>query len=332
MQTPLYKYMDAVGSFDFTQQNAELLDIIRQNGVRNMVISKKLGEVLQKFEAEDIFCVVLKGCYLINQIYPFGVRPIEDIDLLVQPKDYKAVDKLLRELKYYDCAVSIEPWVHRAFSNKMTYVDDSFPNIPVDIHYSLGPYPYLGQIPTKTILENCELIKNDLVSFFAFKPELLVIHLCIHAFFHINENYKVSCCDIISVIRFNKGKFDWEKFVELVLKNRLMLPVIEMFKKVNEIVANIVPAERIEELSAIKTSPMEKMVYQLGKKNKTEFEKYILQYITTPGFLNKITVIPTFIYPGRKFLNMHFSGSYIKYISKAFGFVIKSLKTLLNHH
>ena len=314
MYRPLYLYITKLDSFNYPSLDNETMDIIRQNGVRNMYILKKLEEIVKVFSEHNISFIVMKGCHLIHQIYPFGVRPIEDIDLLVHPKDFNEVDRILKHLDYFDCAVSMETWVHEAFSNKITYQDHASPKIPVDIHFSLGPYPYLGRLSIHTIIENSEIIKGQTFSFRALKPEIMLIHLCLHAFSHIHENYQISCCDTISVINYHKGQINWELLLELLLKHKLTLPIKEVFKKVETLSKDTIPAKVMLALGKVEPNFIEKVIFRYSIRPLHEFEKHILQYLTTPGILKKIKIIPTFIYPGRRFLKVHYLGSYRHYI------------------
>ena len=312
MRKPLHKYILCPDGFDYSKAEPEMMDIIRENGVRNMIITKKMNDFTAALDKKNIPYVLLKGCHLIHEIYPFGIRPLEDVDILIDPQRFSDATQILKDLNYSECTESMNTWINISFANKMTFVDNLAPKIPIDVHLSLGPYPYLGKINNKTIFSNTQLIKTDPSFLCVLNNELLLVHLCLHAFSHLYENYVNSCFDIITVIRQSKENIDWEKFISIISSNNLSLPFIE----VNNLL------EKLEFLNVFPEHVMDSIL----KIRLKRFEKYFLQLISSPNILNKILLIPTLVYPGKKFLEVHFSGSYFKYIKISFTAVLNTFK------
>jgi len=58
----------------------------------------ELGDVLTKY---DIPVIVLKGASLLNGVYTdIGLRPMEDIDLMVRPEDLNGLKRILKDIGY----------------------------------------------------------------------------------------------------------------------------------------------------------------------------------------------------------------------------------------
>jgi hypothetical protein len=71
--------------------------IKNQNENRN----KEALNFLQKFEDKAIDVVILKGNLLLNTIYnDVGYKKMNDFDMLIHSKDWKAVQTIYEELKY----------------------------------------------------------------------------------------------------------------------------------------------------------------------------------------------------------------------------------------
>ena len=69
---------------------------------RNLYLNGKLADVLERFRAEDLPVVLLKGMALVATVYEDGgLRPMCDMDVLVQPGDVTRAGDLLASLGYW---------------------------------------------------------------------------------------------------------------------------------------------------------------------------------------------------------------------------------------
>lgn len=313
MRQPLLHFIRENGDIDYSTFKDDLKNITREIGVRNMYIQNRLYDLMDSFEREGIQAIVLKGSHLIHAIYPFGVRPIEDIDLIIEREDWLMADRLIRELGYEDTARGMDLWTHMAFSNKLTYINQTHPVIPIDIHFSLGPYPYLGRLSHALLRENTETIETPRGRLTVLKPEVLLIHLCLHLFQHHFENWQVSCCDIVTVIRKYGDRLDWNKFHRLVRSNRLSLPVDYSLQKARELAGIEIPASAEAGIGRI--SLFDKYVFKSSQKQKSGFDRYFLQFITTPGLYLKLRGAIKIIAPGTSYLKHYHNGKYSSYVA-----------------
>ena len=234
-QQPLLQYVQNNLQIDYATYDEKSKQNIREIGIRNMFIQRKLFTLLDHFQAADIPVIVLKGLHFIHEIYPFGVRPIEDIDLLIRREDFVKADHLIKKMGYAQGAVDMDVWTHLAFSNKMTYMDDLQPAIPVDIHLSLGPFPYLGKLQSHVLFAETKQIETEYGNCHVLQEEYLLLHLCLHLYQHLADKWETSCCDMITLIQHHKVPMDWDRFVELVQSYRFHLPVLYSLKKADEL-------------------------------------------------------------------------------------------------
>ena len=81
--------------------DAQLLALTIRHRRRNDIYSLGLREILHAFNAAGIDAVVLKGAALAHVLYPaVGLRPMSDIDLLVDPRLTRRAQVLLAELGF----------------------------------------------------------------------------------------------------------------------------------------------------------------------------------------------------------------------------------------
>lgn len=309
---PLLQYILNGSHVDYASLDAETKEAIRQIGVRNMFIRNRLYELAALFQKAGIDATVLKGAHLIHTIYPFGVRPIEDIDLLIRREDFETADRIIRDLGYQDTAVGMDVWTHLMFSNKMTYLNEGNPVIPIDVHFSLGPNPYLGRVSQELLSTHTGVMEFNECHLNVLLPEMLLVHLCLHLFQHHFDDWHVSCCDIVALIRHEGDRLDWQKFYGIVHSNKLDLPVSYSLQKARELAAIKIPTS--QEIGTHRMNAYDKFIFYLSRKQKRGFDRYLLQFITTPGISLKMRGARRIIFPGKPYLQLYHNGSYFNYL------------------
>jgi hypothetical protein len=75
---------------------------LRKLAVRNLLIDQLSVEIAGAFATEDIQSLVLKGPVLAEWLYPGELRPYEDSDLMVSPRDWDRAVGVLRNRGFSD--------------------------------------------------------------------------------------------------------------------------------------------------------------------------------------------------------------------------------------
>jgi len=329
MRLPLERFIRSGGPTVAPEMDEESKPIAREVGVRNMFIQHRLYELIGRLSSAGVRCIVLKGAHLIHGTYPFGIRPIEDIDVLFDPADFPKVEPLLRQMGYDLCDVGMDRWTQLNVSNKMTFSANAHPVIPIDVHFSLGPYPYLGAIERNALFEHTETLRlQNGLSLTVLRPEMLLVHLCLHLFQHHFEDWQVSCCDIIAVLRTTGDRFDWSAFSRIVDARRLRLPVAYALRKARDFAAVDVPDEWTRAENEAGGSRFERWVYRSSQTQRRGFDRYFLQFVTTPGWTLKVQCAWKIVFPGRLFLNMYYGGSYAKFVREAIKIAVNGITAM----
>lgn len=329
MRKPLLRYIEAQSRIDYAAMDEESKQIIREVGVRNMFIQNRLSELMQRLDAEGIPSIVLKGAHLTQNTYPFGIRPIEDIDILIDILDFDKAEQILHGMGYGVCDVGIGRWANFTLSNKITYSTRTQPVIPIDVHFTLGPYPYLGALKRKLLFENTESLETQNGErITVLQPEVLLIHLCLHLFQHHFEDWQVSCCDIVAVIRQHHARIDWKKFERMAEAQRLRLPVAYSLQKACELADMKIPVTWLHRDGEAEAGYYEKWVFRSSAAQRHGFDRFFIQYVTTPGIVLKLKCALQMIYPGNLFLKLHYQGSYLKYMVSASKIAFKGITAI----
>ena len=327
-QQPLARFITDQFRADYDAYDEPMKLAIREIGVRNMLIEQRLYTLLTKLHEKQIQPIVMKGCHLIHAVYPFGVRPVEDIDIVLDRKHFAAANKILNDLGYEQHATSMDIWTHIEVSNKLTYWNQSPPLIPIDIHYTLGPYPYLGRIPLQALFDHSEPLSTDKISYLVLKPEMLLVHLCLHLFQHHDEHWQVSASDLSTLTTLWEHNIDWERFIHIVETYSLQLPVHYSLKKAAQFAAIHIPVNRLEAIASLPSSRKELRIFQASLIASEGMEKYIIQFMTLPGMIRKLKCLKRIAFPSKVFLRKYYNGNYLKYLTDI---SLRAIRTLRRH-
>lgn len=322
---PLSAFIQAGCRADAASWPAETRDAMKEIGVRNMLISRRLATVLDRLAEAGVFPIVMKGAHLIRTVYPFGIRPIEDIDLLMDRRDYAKADAVLQSLGYQSTVNGMDVWTHVEVSNKVTYLNGGQPLIPVDVHYALGPYPYLGRLSHETLLPHANTVRADGTDMRVLETEMLLLHLCLHLFQHRHDHWHVSAHDLAAVTALWEGEIRWDRFVGHVEQYALSLPVLRAFEMAAGLAAIRIPESVTEKIRRLPVSRAERRIYRASLAMAGGMDKYLLQFLTLPGPWRKLRCLRRIAFPRRAFLERHYGGRYWRYVRDVGGKSVRAL-------
>ena len=208
----LYRCLEASGLETQVPESAWLAmqDAYRTGASRSAVQYHALAQVLQALHALDIPVIALKGAHLAEIIYEsIALRPMGDLDILVQQTDLDQTAQVLVELGYVPSQpIVIEaeielakhlPAFHRAGST-------------IEVHWKLAPDEKPFQIDVGGLWERAEPAQMAGVQALVLAPEDLLLYLCLHiAYIHRFAVGLKAFYDIVEVLRHYEERMDWEQ-------------------------------------------------------------------------------------------------------------------------
>ncbi len=123
---------------------------------RNTLLLRELARILEAFDAAGIETIVLKGAALAQTVYEdIGLRPMNDIDLLVRPEDVEKAVAIMRRLDYQLNA----PPEHRRGMWKTIHYDYPLKHrddgLLVELHWNvIGPHSDWREPPTEILWDS----------------------------------------------------------------------------------------------------------------------------------------------------------------------------------
>ncbi len=136
---------------------------------KNVLIHKQIEEICDECEKQEIKLVLLKGAALIELFPEYSFyRDMEDIDVMVNKKDYDKFVKLLKNLGYKNVP-----------SDPNTLYSEDKP-VKIDIFTELW---YLSKKENFVLFNNLQKVGK----FYVLPPEEMLRHICYHMY--IEHNY-----------------------------------------------------------------------------------------------------------------------------------------------
>ncbi|RUM42704.1 MAG: hypothetical protein DSY80_06750 [Desulfocapsa sp.] len=180
----------------------------------NTLLMKTLGEILTLFESAGIKSLVLKGAALCNTLYPeIGLRPMRDIDLLLDKEDVEHAHTLLQNAGFCSSSVALpKDYYHLQPLLKK----DAGMEISIELHHGLFPQlpPFYNEFSFNESFEKGKTFVVNGVSARALANEEMLYHLFEHGF-HPPLTYEscklISAADIIGLVEKNVTTLDWGK-------------------------------------------------------------------------------------------------------------------------
>jgi hypothetical protein len=269
----LYKNLKKVdgGGAIPDEASRKLLQLYNRTALRNYLLFKSLGELLESFARQETKVIVLKGPYLAQLIYTdFASRPFRDLDLLIQKEDLDKARQMLVEAGYTLMPGLLADGFFQQHHFSLPFVkEDGVAKTYLELHWDLADkfmgctldMEYLWARAHPAVLSDHQtltLSSEDLITH-------LSLHLDMHGFlnraiigrgdeprfiFHASsENRLIWFTDLYEVIVHYRRKVDWAALVErskqagaegsiatsLTLLNLLFGPVVdkEVLKELN---------------------------------------------------------------------------------------------------
>lgn len=188
----------------------QLSETYFEQAAHNLVLYRELGRVLRALHREGIEVVVLKGAALAEQLYgDIGLRPMNDLDLLVREGQLASAHRNLRALDY----VPLRPGSAWRRGHHLPTLVCPDVGVPVDLHYCLTPSVSPFRIDIDEMWGRAEPARIGGVEALVFSPADMIFHLCLHATFHHHfETDLIHLCDIGEALRHYQEILDWRRF------------------------------------------------------------------------------------------------------------------------
>lgn len=211
-----------------------LAEQYRFNDQRIAKMQVELKEILASFSQAGIGVMPLKGAILAVEYYEAaGLRPMADLDLLIQPEDFERGAAVLAQLGYEQDLVH---WKHTEFikpdNRRVVSTQGEHPDNPrgVEVHLHCretfgGPTIELTDFMWRHSVEGPLLGERAILP----APEALWLHLVVHASYHLWQG-RGRLIHLVDLVHVSPQLTDLQSLLSSV-DARFTYPSLAMVKK-----------------------------------------------------------------------------------------------------
>lgn len=146
--------------------------------LRHVVFREEWIRIAGTLRGRGIDCMPLKGIDIAHTLYPDpGIRPCDDIDLLVREGDAAAAGRALRDLGYESPRTLLPPAIVKRFHFHLLVVHTA-KQIPVEIHWGLMDRGEVSPRATQCVWDQAQ---RDATGLFHMSPVTQAAYLAAHA-------------------------------------------------------------------------------------------------------------------------------------------------------
>ncbi|MCO6452367.1 MAG: nucleotidyltransferase family protein [Caldilineales bacterium] len=280
-----------------------------RNAARSTLIFATLEEFLRRCRTAGANIVLLKGAALAATIYGnAALRPMMDIDLMVDQKTVNAVVQQLAEMGFYASHDEPRPGSHLAFESQMRFQRDDSTRTLIEVHWGLFDSPYYQALDDMAWWRQSTreaLVGNS--SILVLGPEAQILHLCAHMSLHHHALVWLWLHDIAELIFHYENEIDWTELFTQARGMNLLMPLQQVLPQVIANWQPPVPVELVEELRLLSPQSQELRIHHLfTQQRRTVAHHFIADLVGLRTWEQRITYALTQIFPSAKYMQVRY--------------------------
>lgn len=189
----------------------------------NTLLWDEFCSIYDALAQAKIKAIPIKGINLTHFIYcDLGLRPMVDIDILIQKKDLLAAEEVLSQLGYSKNIKNYSQDYYEKYNFQIpfTKIDSHEKPICCEVHWDLTP-PRPNRIILSEIWKNTGTQTMNERKFLLLSPENILFSLALHLR-RYNRPFSLKYIyDIYKVLNKFKDNFNWDYLIKESKKNRI---------------------------------------------------------------------------------------------------------------
>lgn len=235
--------------------------VYRRTWYKNQMLFHAIALLLRSFHDAGIETMTLKGAALVSLYYKdYGLRPMNDFDVLVHTEQALSAIKLLRGLG----------WEPAEFMPSEKYISVSYSHgfknsagHELDLHWHVLSQSREAHSDEDFWEGAIETIFQD-VPTYVLNPTDQLLHTCIHG---ARWNYIPPfrwVADASIILNTSQSEFDWTRLIAQAQKRRVILPLREPLRYLRTAVNAPIPLEILEKIRDLPVSKTEKLEHMVN--------------------------------------------------------------------
>jgi hypothetical protein len=253
-----------------------------QTAARNLRLYAQLAEALRALNHARIEAIVLKGAFLAEAIYGNpGLRPMQDIDLLVRAADFEAAIATVRGLGYDELKDPVcETIDYARHHHGHPLVKPG--GVRVEIHRTISRSGAPFRVDVDGLWSRAVPAKVAGLSSLALGVEDLLLHLCLHAVFDHGFRFGLrGVFDVAEVVSRHEDRIAWGTLAERGAAWGVQKCAYLMLRLARELFGARVPDGALQKLEPARLDPRlvswaRSEVLFIGERNASAADKLAL--------------------------------------------------------
>lgn len=225
---------------------------------KNQLMLNNTAVRLRSFHDAGIVTMILKGAALVSLHYDtYGLRPMNDVDVLVHTDKALAAMSLLEELDY--TTVALQPEHAKAFLHSLEYKDQDGNRL--DLHWNVLPECRQADADDG-FWSNAVTAEINEVRTCALSPTDQLLHVCVHGARGRPVLRLIWIADAMTILN-SSTSIDWDRLVLFGQTRRLTLPLRETLGYLHKSLDAPIPATVLQSMHETPVSRAERIEYRV---------------------------------------------------------------------
>lgn len=319
----------------------QLHNIYYSNLARNLLLYNESSRVLKSFEEKGIPVVALKGIVLAELVYKnVALRPMADVDLLVQKRTLSEITKTLFKLGFEILPQEKQTTIKYMNESHFVKRQENLKHLPIliiNIHWDLtAPARFKGatKINTQQMISKARLRKVAYSNILVMAPEDQVLHVIYHATFQHPFIGLLQLCDVAELIKLKENELDWQVLVKTSRNGRIATAAYYFLSSSKKLLGAPIPDWVLKVLTPnlFKRSLLDTLFVNTSFLAKCPTysiaSRYLLQTLMLDKIINTLSLLWKAVFPPLEWLTVYYDRPRAKklYLSH----LINLLATLLS--
>jgi hypothetical protein len=236
--------------------------VYRATWYKNQMAFHDMAALLTAFHNAGIQTLTLKGTALVLLHYKdHGLRPMNDLDILVHSEQASAAINLLVKLGWRPKQKSRKVFNDRYFSFRHGHEFRDGTGRQLDLHWhALLECCYAGA--DNDFWDGAVLTELHRVSTYALNPTDQLLHVCVHGAEWSPVPPFRWIADAMMILNTPQSEIDWNRLIAQTQKRRLILQVEGALSYLQDLLNAPIPPTVLQSMRNMPVSSMERIEYQ----------------------------------------------------------------------
>ena len=282
-------YRNLSGERENDPYDEKLKRLYQVTWYRNRLLFAKAVSVLRLLQQSRIPMMLLKGAPLILLYYKdYGVRPMDDIDVLVPAENAREATSLLLKSGLlpkdypWHAGLDHEPFFQTRHSHNFRHSEQ----FEIDLHWRVFPYGHREEEADGNFWTSAQVIEFQKMNLVTMCSSDLLMHVCA-----LNANWQTAiplrwAADATRIIQGCGGTFDWERLLAQARRHQASLVLHRTLSYLKDGLRVCIPDEVLQGLKDNTVTRSECVLYWANTRFPGPIERLIFIWV---GYFHSVS-------------------------------------------